>query len=86
MGNVSLAKSRADGGAGLHRTVQRPASAAVTEARRPRPGVSRFAHYTPRPLFTVAPTIFGTALVIVLTVGWMNRDEEYLVPDSGAGY
>ena len=30
--------------------------------------------------------IFGTSLCAVLAIGWFNRDQEYLIPDDGAGY
>jgi hypothetical protein len=49
-------------------------------------GVSRFAHYARRPLSKVVSAGFGVALAVAVLIGWLNRDEEYLVPDSGAGY
>jgi hypothetical protein len=49
-------------------------------------GISRFRHYAGRPAARVAPAIFGAALVAALVVGWLSRDQDYLVPDSGLGY
>ena len=37
---------------------------------------------SPSPL----PVVFATGLVTALVAGWLNRDEEYLVPGSGTGY
>lgn len=48
--------------------------------------MSRFGHYTTRSLLRLAPIAFGTGLVAALVVGWLTRDEEYLVPESGLGY
>jgi hypothetical protein len=48
--------------------------------------MSRFRHYVGRPAARVAPATFGVALVAALVVGWLNRDQDYLVPDSGLGY
>jgi hypothetical protein len=30
--------------------------------------------------------IFGACLFAFLAIGWFNRDQEYLIPDDGAGY
>jgi hypothetical protein len=30
--------------------------------------------------------IFGACLFALLAIGWFNRDQEYLIPDDGAGY
>jgi hypothetical protein len=38
------------------------------------------------PLSRVVPALFAAGLAAALTAGWLNRDEEYLVPGSGAGY
>jgi hypothetical protein len=35
---------------------------------------------------SVLPVVFATGLVTALVAGWLNRDEEYLVPGSGTGY
>lgn len=49
-------------------------------------GKSRFAHYASRPILTKGPALFGIGLAAALTFGWMNRDEEYIIPDNGLGY
>jgi len=47
---------------------------------------SRLAHRRARPLARLVPVAFAVALAAALVAGWMNRDEEYLVPGSGIGY
>jgi hypothetical protein len=62
----------------------RPASAAAPGARtRTR---SDFSQYRARPWAKVAPLLFGSAIVTVLWVGWLNRDDNGLTPESGVGY
>ena len=34
----------------------------------------------------IAPLMFGGAVVVVLWVGWLNRDDNGLTPESGVGY
>jgi hypothetical protein len=34
----------------------------------------------------VAPLMFASAIVVVLWVGWLNRDDNGLTPESGVGY
>ena len=48
--------------------------------------MSRFGHYATRPLRRIAPMTFGAALVCFLLIGWLNRDQDYLTPESGLGY
>jgi hypothetical protein len=48
--------------------------------------MSRFGHYAARPLWTIAPMTFGAGLALAIAVGWINRDQDYLVPESGLGY
>jgi hypothetical protein len=48
--------------------------------------MSRFGHYATRPLRRIAPMTFGAALVGALLIGWLNRDQDYLTPESGLGY
>jgi hypothetical protein len=48
--------------------------------------MSRISDYATRPLARIAPAGFGAALVAVLAMGWLNRDDDYLVADSGLGY
>jgi hypothetical protein len=38
------------------------------------------------PSSSALPLVFATGLAAALVAGWLNRDEEYLVPGSGAGY
>jgi hypothetical protein len=47
---------------------------------------SRLAHRAPRPLKRLVPAAFAVVLAAALVAGWLNREEEYLVPGSGAGY
>ena len=46
----------------------------------------RFAHYQADRWLMAGPLIFGACLFAVLALGWFNRDQEYLIPDDGAGY
>ena len=46
----------------------------------------RFAHYQADRCLMAGPLIFGACLFAVLALGWFNRDQEYLIPDDGAGY
>ena len=46
----------------------------------------RFAQYRADRWLTAGPLIFGACLFTVLAIGWFNRDQEYLIPDEGAGY
>jgi len=48
--------------------------------------MSRFGHYATRPLLRIVPMTFGAGLVGALLIGWLNRDQEYLTPESGLGY
>ncbi len=48
--------------------------------------MSRFGHYATRPWSRIAPTVFGAVLVGVLLIGWLDRDQDYLTPESGLGY
>jgi hypothetical protein len=48
--------------------------------------MSRFSHYTRRPSSSLAPATFAVGLTAALAIGWLNRDEDYLVADSGLGY
>jgi len=48
--------------------------------------MSRFGHYVARPLLTIAPMMFGAGLALAIAVGWINRDQDYLVPEGELGY
>ena len=52
-----------------------------TSRERPRP-----ARCATRPSSSALPLLFATALAAALVAGWLNRDEEYLVPGSDTGY
>jgi len=44
------------------------------------------AHYQADRWRRAGGLIFGTCLLAVLAIGWFNRNQEYLIPDDGAGY
>lgn len=46
----------------------------------------RFSHYATQPWSHLARVVFGAGLAAVLVIGWLNRDQDYLVPDNGLGY
>jgi hypothetical protein len=48
--------------------------------------MSRFGHYATRPLRRIVPMTFGAGLACALLIGWLNRDQDYLTPESGLGY
>jgi hypothetical protein len=48
--------------------------------------MSRFGHYATRPLRPIVPMTFGAGLAGALLIGWLNRDQDYLTPESGLGY
>jgi hypothetical protein len=50
------------------------------------PAGSRFSHYVARPFATLMPIAFGIAVVVAVLIGWLNRDEGHLTPESGLGY
>lgn len=45
-----------------------------------------FSQYRARPRAKMAPFLFGSAIVVVLWVGWLNRDDNGLTPENGVGY
>jgi len=47
---------------------------------------SRCSHYVTRPLAGLLPLAFGGTLALALVIGWLNRDEGHLTPESGLGY
>ena len=86
MADAALAQQRVDrrarsrnGGHFSYRDRARPAADNHDPKR-------RFAHYQAHPWSMAGPLIFGACLFAVLAVGWFNRDQEYLIPDDGAGY
>jgi len=48
--------------------------------------MSRFGHYATRPLLRIAPITFGAGVACALLIGWLNRGQDYLTPESGVGY
>ena len=46
----------------------------------------QIAHYITNPIARVFPAVAALLVASVLAAGWMQRDEEYLTPDSGTGY
>jgi len=47
---------------------------------------SAFSQYRARPLANVVPVAFSIAVVVILWLGWLNRDDSGLTPESGLGY
>jgi hypothetical protein len=67
-----------------YRTAQR-AKGAATRRARARVKASLARDRTRRSASTV-PLIFSVAVAAVLIIGWLNRDDNGLTPDSGVGY
>jgi hypothetical protein len=64
--------------AGARRAATAPARAARTKAE--------LSRYRVDFRSKVAPLLFGSAILVVLWVGWLNRDDNGLTPQSGVGY
>ena len=47
---------------------------------------SRLAKYIKRPFERLVPAIAGLLVAAALAAGWLNREEQYLTPEEGAGY
>jgi hypothetical protein len=47
---------------------------------------AQIAHYITNPIARVFPVFAALLVASVLAAGWMQRDDEYLTPDSGTGY
>jgi hypothetical protein len=45
-----------------------------------------FSQYRARRRAKIAPLLFGSAVFAVLWIGWLNRDDNGLTPESGIGY
>ena len=45
-----------------------------------------FAQYRAHPWAKVVPLTFSTVIAVVLWIGWLNRDDSALTPESGVGY
>ncbi len=63
----------------------RPQTAVAPSRPRPRTKAD-FAQYRTRPWANVIPFTFSTAIVAVVWIGWLNRDDSGLTPESGVGY
>jgi hypothetical protein len=59
-----------------------PAAASSPRAR----AEDDFAQYRTRRWANVVPLTFGIAIVVVLLIGWLNRNDSSLTPKSGVGY
>jgi len=47
---------------------------------------AQVAHYISSPISRIFPVIVAAAVAAAIVIGWLERDEEYLTPDSGLGY
>jgi hypothetical protein len=47
---------------------------------------AEFSQYRARLMAKIVPMLFGAVIVLVLWVGWINRDDNSLTPESGVGY
>jgi hypothetical protein len=66
---------------------RRPTDRPSVAASRARPRTKAdFAPYRLRPWRNVASQLFGIAIVAVLWIGWRDRDDSGLTPESGVGY
>jgi hypothetical protein len=65
-----------------------PAKGMVAIARNPLDtGVrSRFAHYVSRPIQRMLPLLFAGACIATLLFAWRERNENFVVAESGVGY
>ena len=50
------------------------------------PAKSNFAQYRTRLWTNVVPLTFGIAVATILWIGWVNREDSGLTPQSGVGY
>jgi hypothetical protein len=46
----------------------------------------QIANYITNPIARVFPAVTAATVILVLAAGWLQRDEEYLTPDTGQGY
>jgi hypothetical protein len=60
--------------------------ATLAAPRLPAHAKAEFARYRPHWRTSVAPLTFGIIVVVVLSIGWLNRDDGGLTPESGLGY
>ncbi len=48
--------------------------------------MAEFLQYRARLWAKIVPLLFGSATVVVLWLGWLNRDDSGLTPENGVGY
>jgi hypothetical protein len=68
---------------------KRDANDARTAVATSRSGSRRkadFERYRTRGGTNILPLVFGILVAVVIAIGWLDRDEENLTPDSGLGY
>lgn len=85
MANSAVARLRADDRVHVPTKVRADTRNTSAERRDPQRATPGFAHYKKHSL-SATPIAFGACLAAAVVAGWVNRDEEYLVPDNGAGY
>jgi hypothetical protein len=49
-------------------------------------GKENFSQYRVRWREKIFPLLFGGAVIVILWVGWLNRDDSGLTPENGVGY
>jgi hypothetical protein len=85
MADTAISEFPAERGAARRRDANvRRVDAAATGTRAP--NKADFSQYRSRPWAKVTPLLFGSAIVVVLWIGWLNRDDNGLTPESGVGY
>ena len=78
----SLTPESGDSAMPQHRAAQPPASCAAPA----RLTIDALAHYLTRPIQRLVPLVFAVTVLSALYVGWSNRDEGHLTPETGIGY
>ena len=65
-----------------------PAGEGKSDHKAPAAGAAKaqLAEYAQRRSVTAAPAMFAVVLAASLLTGWLNRGEEYVIPESGVGY
>lgn len=47
---------------------------------------ARFSHYIKKPVERLGPLLFASGIAVAIGAGWLNRGEQHLTPEEGAGY
>jgi hypothetical protein len=47
---------------------------------------AQITYYITSPIARVFPAVTAVIVIVVVAAGWLERDEEYLTPDTGTGY